>query len=165
MVKYIPIIISGTKTKLVNVFVDLHLTSLRGFMKIEQCEQNRRGRVQPKMDQERVKSKRSSSLPRKFEARGEKKYPITELNRSMSQNDISAEEDILKGSYSSTGSEVSIDNRMDKVEKENWRNKNNSTKKLRRSKTSVLNPHDVNYKYSNVPLLKNAYTSPRKINK
>lgn len=66
---------------------------------------------------------------------------------------------------SSSDSEVSLDNRMDKVEKENWRNKIKNTPKSRRSKRSILNPHDLDYKYNHIPMLKNAYTSPRKINK
>lgn len=53
---------------------------------------------------------------------------------------------------------------MDKIEMENWRNKNKNTPaSLRRSKKSILNPHDIDYEYDNVPLLKNAYTSSRKI--
>lgn len=48
---------------------------------------------------------------------------------------------------------------------ENWKNKNKKPSDFRRSKTSILNPHDVNYHYSSVPLFKNAYTCSRKIDK
>lgn len=165
--------LSGIKTKLVDVFVDLHLTSLRGFMKIELSKQNNRAcvaSVLPETDRKpekhyikRENQKRSSSLPREFEVRADKNDSATELDRSMSERDIG--QLISEESNSSSGSEVSIDNRMEKVEKENWRNKNNNPQRIRRSKNSILNRHDVDYKYNSVPLLKNAYTSSRKINK
>lgn len=69
--------LSGIKTKLVNVFVDHHLTSLRGFMKIELCEQNHRAKRKISFLDDKNDRMRSSSLPRISEAREVKDDSLT----------------------------------------------------------------------------------------
>lgn len=74
---------SGIKTKLVNVFVDLHLTSLRRHMKIELCEQNlasiqqTTSRKPERPDRQKNVRLRSSSLPEILEVNEERYDPDT----------------------------------------------------------------------------------------
>lgn len=163
--------LSGIKTKLVNVFVDLHCKNLSGNMKIRLGEQrNRTLRDTPQKsetllddDVRLIKLKRSSSLTKIFE--GHPRNHSLSLSRSRSENDI-FEQTIENAAdiHTSSDNDSSIENRRKEIPEENWKNKNTEPPVLRRSKASILNPHDVNYKYNSVPLLKNAYTSPRKVN-
>lgn len=152
--------LAGIKTKLVNVFVDLHCTHLSGNMKIRLGEQKNRAlrenKESPEDDVVPHRLKRSTSLTKINANVFRKSAPF---DRSQSENDIS--DPNIEQCPCDSDSEV----RKNEVPKENWKNKNKSSPILRRSKTSILNRHDVNYQYNSVPLLKNAYTSPAKIQK
>lgn len=152
--------LAGIKTKLVNVFVDLHCSHLSGNMKIRLGEQKNRAlrenKKSPEDDIEKHRLKRSSSST-KINAN------VFRKSASKSENDIS---DVPSRCDSASENEIpENETRENEIPKENWKNKNASSPILRRSKTSILNRHDVNYQYNSVPLLKNAYTSAAKIQK
>lgn len=76
------------------------------------------------------------------------------LERSKSENDIFVADSDSLDSQSEN-----------KIPKENWKGRVRSSPAMRRSKISILNPHDVTYKYNTVPLLQNGYTASRRIKK
>lgn len=166
--------LTGIKTKLVDVFVDLHLKHLSGKTKIELGEQKHRilreqstGVTLQKLEASSIdgvptiRRKRSSSLPKRRREIIEDNSLIS-FDRSKSVNAVSQS---ISGILASSNSDISIDKYKCDIPEENWRNKNTKSPTIRRSKASILNPHDVNYKYNNIPLLKNAYRSPHKIRK
>lgn len=160
----------GIKTKSVDVFIDLHLKHLSGKIKLELGDQKNIALQEIAIDNPRKEihksqssilnagsknPKRSSSMSRVHKTPLHEDITSNILHRSRSENDI----------FSSSDSEISIDNRKREIPQENWKNKNRSSPTLRRAKCSILNPHDVDYKYNSVPMLKNSYKAPRKIRK
>lgn len=127
--------LSGIKTKRVDVFVDNHLKLLSGNLKLALAHQkNETQNQEPSM----------------------RKHAV--LKRSLSTSDLDRTANVSTSLQTSFKSEndLSID------DEENWKNKNQKSPNLRRSKTSILNPHNVNYVYHGVPILKNGHTQPER---
>lgn len=125
----------GINTRCVDVFVREYLKSISGLMKSALARQETEA-----MKVETDRNHRSVSLKKK--------------NRSLSTsrvNDVTSTESTLDSSRERSKSESDIHTELI----ENWRGKAKASSTLHRSKSSILNPHDVNYPYHNIPLMKN----------
>lgn len=127
----------GINTKCVDVFVREYLKFISGLMKSALARQETEAL---KVKTDRNRNHRSVSVKQK--------------NRSLSKscvNDVDSIESTLDSSRGRSKSESDI--HTEPIE--NWRGKAKASSTLHRSKSSILNPHDVNYPYHNIPLMKN----------
>lgn len=160
----------GIKTKRVDVFVNQHLKHLSGNMKLELgTQKNQTLRESTISIPQSAKTlhaasnkKRASSVSRGRQSL-RNDTSVDCLQRSMSENDITDPSGGNANETVSSASDVSMEIRKDEIPSEEWNRRNKKLPILRRSKLSILNPHDVDYKYHSVPLLNNTYRAPRKI--
>lgn len=135
----------GIRTKRVDVFVAQHLKHLSGNMKMDLGQQKYSDTQTSKQISEKRKKRPSS---------------VTEFNEQDKSSSLQRSKSLYDVS------DLDLAN-IEKVEhknpQENWRNQNKRSPLLRRSQLSFLNPHDVDYKYNSVPLVRNGYTATRRI--
>lgn len=131
----------GIKTYRVNVFVNLHLEQIFGISKLALANQKSADAASPngKNDIKASKTTRRKRSSSASEANNSSNSMLLSSDRSRSENDI-----------------------IDTIQKEaveNWKGRNQSPTLLRRSRVSILNPHNIDYSYKDIPLLRNGYTS------
>lgn len=80
--------------------------------------------------------------------------------RSLSTGGIS---DTKNDSFASSPERSKSENNISGEAEENWKNKVKKSPPIRRSRASILTPHDINYQYHNVPLMSNRYESNLKV--
>lgn len=125
----------GIRTRRVNVFVNSHLEQLSGRLNLALSNQlSADVDVGSQQIRKNVRKSRLSSLSEITET-PEKFSP----NRSHSENDICGA--------------------VQKEKSENWKGRNISPTLLKRSKNSILNPHNVDYYCHDIPFLRNGYTT------
>lgn len=145
--------LGGINTKRVDVFVDKHLNLLSGNTKLALGDQISSA----------TNARSSSSLTKiKHKAKAPALDDSTDsinasLNRSQSDNDISIAHDSHR--FSMNRSQSDVDLSISENVSENWKNKNRSLPLFRRSKTSILERHDVNYFCHGIPILRNGHTT------
>lgn len=130
----------GIKTNKPHVFVNLHLDQITGNSKLVSANQKSADAAATGVSAStrgkntESRNKRSLSLSRvSFDST--KSTP----NRSRSVNDFT---DVIPKEFA-----------------ENWKGRNRSPSMLKRSRASILNPHNIDYFCHDVPLLRNGYTS------
>lgn len=132
----------GIKTNRVHVFVNLHLEQITGISKLALASQMKVGATAATaagdgaIGRTTIRKNRSSSFSK---LNGSSDSLASMLNRSQSENDVS---DVIRKEYA-----------------ENWKGRNKSPSLMRRSRKSILNPHDIDYFCQDMPLLRNGFTS------
>lgn len=128
----------GSNTKRIDVYTSNYLKHFSGIMKMALAQQ--------KTDQITKKTKALIQVPK------------LRSKRSISTGGLI--EDIKSDtSFDSTPERSKSENNVNVEVKENWKNKLKKPTALRRSKASILAPHDINYEYHNVPLMSNYFES------
>lgn len=138
----------GIKTRKIPVFVNLHLEQLFGGTKLALANLNGADAVAESKN-DPVKHK----MKRRIRSGSIDSFPSTsslQINQSHSPLDGNFE----SPNRSRSENDLSLTNEPC----ENWKGRNKDPPLVRRSKVSILNPHDVNYFSRNVPLLRNGYT-------
>lgn len=166
----------GIKTHRVNVFVDLHLQQIFGSSKLAVCNQIRANSLADASVHDDIAE--NACKPRntmRIRSSSASQINLTSNsilstpNRSHSENDMNEtiqkelSENLRIKIVSPTSNRSHSENEMNETTQkelsENWRGRNVSPPLLRRSRKSILNPHDIDYFCQDIPLLHNGYTT------
>lgn len=138
------------KTRRPDVFVKKHLGHLSGLLKTGRAEQRYLDLTE---ENQSLEKERGRSTKRK--------------KRSASLSDVMTEIEISAAQKSRCASDAELNGSRYQLDdpSENWRNKNSKSPRpvqSRRSKYSILDPHDITFVPRSVPVLPNGHSSKMK---
>lgn len=145
----------GINTRKMSVFVNDYLRQTLGRFNLALANQQRVYKEKPIP----IRKQRSKSFS-KAEDSSELCEP---LNCSQSENDLT--NDVPESLHRSRRDSLLIDD-IKKEASEKWKGRNRSPSQLRRARSSILNPHNIDYVCHDIPVLKNgSVTKSRKADK
>lgn len=137
----------GIETHRVHVFVNSHLEQLSGILKLASANT--------------ISTDGTSTDSGAIDGQDRKLRRNARKIRSSSFSEHSVDSILLTHDRSRSLNDVN-DDVSDTIQKEceeNWKGRNRNPSMLRRSRKSILNPHDIDYVCQDIPLLRNGYTS------
>lgn len=147
------------KTTRPDVFINQHLQQIFGQAKLALANQITEDIVIDRQNGSGAQKKlRKNRSPRCSESDGNASDSDDVLKRSSSTCEISSKP-VMITSLNRSQSESDIDEMIRKEKSEHWKTLKGSPPLLRRSRLSILNPHNIDYRYQNIRLLRNGWTT------